>query len=158
MEELKRRKLEDNRDNLISIANELRKKHHPAYIVDQLGNRAINSRRDSIIESIRAVREVECLRRYEFYLLAVDADPLLRFERVKRRNMNTDKVTYEQFLAIQEREMNSPDPNKQNLSECMRLADFALINDGSVEELRGQVNEIMGVIVRGYSKWTSNLV
>ena len=46
----------------------------------------------------------------------------------------------------EKREMNSSDPNKQNLSSCIRQADFVLNNNGTIEDLYHQVENILGQI------------
>ncbi|MEI8090902.1 MAG: hypothetical protein WCG98_01220 [bacterium] len=39
--------------------------------------------------------------------------------------------------------MNSDDPNKQNLQACIDLADYVIENNGTIDELRQQVDKIM---------------
>ena len=39
--------------------------------------------------------------------------------------------------------MTSEDPNKQNLKECIRMADFVLDNSGSKDELYAQLEAIL---------------
>ncbi|MFW5758434.1 MAG: AAA family ATPase, partial [Bacteroidota bacterium] len=125
-----------NRDSLTKTANEIRKKNHPAYIVEQLMHQSIKSGRNSVIESIRTPGEIELLRSQKgFILLAVDADIQLRYQRIQQRQSATDKIDFQTFLENEQREMHSDDPNKQNLSECIKQADHTLINNGSIEEL-----------------------
>lgn len=143
-EEIKKRGLEVNRDSMTSVANDLRATHSPAYIADQLYHQAKASGTNSIIESLRTPGEVESLQsKGNFYLLAVDADPKTRFERIQIRNSETDRVDFETFQANEKREMQSSDPNKQNLLKCREMADFILHNDGSIAELNQQIEEIL---------------
>jgi dephospho-CoA kinase len=129
-----------NRDSMVVIGNELRANHSPSYIAEQLLARAVQSGGDAIIESIRTVGEVTALReKSDFCLMAVDADPKLRYERVLQRNSETDHISYETFIENEQREMNSTDPNKQNLAACQALADFKFDNNHSFEELYTQV-------------------
>ncbi len=129
-----------NRDSMTVVANELRAQHSPSYIVDQLYEQAVEKGSNAIIESIRTPGEVDFLKsKSKFFLLAVDADPAIRFQRIKLRNSETDHITFETFLANEEREMNSEDPNKQNLGKCRQMADFVLINNGNFGELYLQV-------------------
>ena len=51
VDEIERRGLPVNRDIMTEVANDLRKLHHPGYIIEQLYNRAITSGKNSIIES-----------------------------------------------------------------------------------------------------------
>lgn len=136
--------LPEDRDSMVHVANELRKNNSPSYIVDQLYEEAERSGDNAVIESIRTPGEIESLRgRGDFYLFAVDADPRLRFERIRIRQSETDRVDFDTFLRNEEREMNSTDPNKQNLRVCIEKADFAFNNNGTIGELLQKVDAII---------------
>ncbi len=141
---IQQRQLPLNRDSMVSVANELRAQHSPSYIVEQLLDQALQSGQDCIIESIRTTGEIEALRKRDhFTLLAVDADPRLRYERVLERASETDHISYETFQENEKREMTSTDPNKQNLAACQALADYRLDNNHSFEELYQQVEVVL---------------
>lgn len=148
-EEIKRRGLPSNRDSMVLVSNELRATHHPGYIVEELYKKAVVSGENTVIESIRTVGEIDVLKGSgnHFYLLAVSAKPETRFFRILKRNHSTDHISFEKFKEDEAREMQSGDPNKQNLSACMNKADFLVINDGTIEELWGKVDEIMKKLV-----------
>ena len=144
LEEVRKRGLEANRDSLTSVANELRAAHSPSYIVDELYRRAAQSGQNAIIESIRAVGEVESLRKKgDFMLWAVDADAKTRYERIRLRGSETDHIDFETFLSNEKREFDNTDPNKQNLKACMAMADATLLNDGDFEALHTKIDEIL---------------
>jgi dephospho-CoA kinase len=148
-EEITRRGLEVNRDNMVLVANDLRKKNSPSYITDQLYEMALNTGKDSVIESIRTPGEVYSLRKKgNFHLLAVDADPEARYRRITARKSATDSVSYETFLENERREMESQDPNAQNIGKCIELADYHLTNNGTIEQLNRQVEEVLEKIGR----------
>ena len=129
-----------NRDTYVAIANALRENHSPSYIIDELYKEAEKNGNDAIIESIRTPGEVEALRNKEnFVLWAVDADPKIRYKRITARKSETDQVSYETFLANEQREMTAEDPTKQNLAACIRQADILLINNGDFEKLYQQI-------------------
>ena len=93
-----------------------------------------------MIESIRTPGEVDSLRRKDnFILLAVDAEPQSRYDRIVNRNSETDRVSYQTFIGNEQREMNSADPNKQNLRKCIEMADYVFKNNKSISDLRAQV-------------------
>lgn len=94
---------------------------------------------NAVIESIRALAEAETLKLAGGILLAVDANPELRYERVQGRRSETDKVSYEQFLAHEELEKNDPDPNGMQKAKVMEMADHTITNNGSFSELQRQV-------------------
>lgn len=143
-EEMIRRGMVVNRDNMVVVANELRKSNSPSYITDQLYDMALVSGRNSVIESIRTPGEVYSLReKGVFYLFAVDADPGIRYRRISARKSETDHVSYETFLENERREMESLDPNAQNVGKCIGLADFHFNNNGTIEQLNLQVEAVL---------------
>ncbi|MDB4303473.1 AAA family ATPase [Desulfosarcina sp.] len=142
-EEIVRRNIDINRDNMVMIANEMRKKYGPNYIAEQLYERGIKKGKDIIIESIRTVAEAEALKKKgDFLLLAVDADPKLRYERVSKRGTETDNISFEKFFEDEKKEMTSDDPTKQNLSACIKIADRVINNDSTIEELHKKVESV----------------
>jgi len=132
-----------NRDSMTSVANELRAKNSPAFIIEELYKEAVKTEKNSIIESIRTPGEIDFLKKQgNFILLAVDADPKIRFERIKLRASETDNIDFDTFVANEKREMTSKDVNKQNLGKCIEMADIVLNNNGSISQLIDQLNQI----------------
>ena len=129
---------------MVIVGNDLRAKHSPSYIVQQLYQQAESSGKNTIIESIRAAGDVESLhQKWNFYLFAIDADPKVRYERVVLRGSESDHVSYEKFLADEQKEMENTDPNKQNVAKCIQLADYVFTNNGTIEELNQQIEEVI---------------
>lgn len=137
-----------NRDTLTHTANELRQQHGPAYIIEQLYKKAAEHGQNAIIESIRTPGEIEALRNQKgFVLLAVDAGIHIRYERIVKRNSETDRIDFDTFQSNEQREMHSDDLHKQNLAACIRQADFVLNNNGSLQQLEDQAEVIMEKIM-----------
>jgi dephospho-CoA kinase len=148
LEKIKEEGLPENRDSMFRLANELRALYGASYVTDQLYNQAVISGKNCIIESIRTKGEVESLRsKGHFYLLAVDADPEIRYQRILLRQSETDRVSHETFLENEEREMNTADPNKQNLRRCIEMADFRLQNNGTRKDLVQQLEKVLDQIL-----------
>jgi len=142
--EILRRGLAVNRDNMVVVANDLRATHSPSYIAEALYDEAVAAGKNAVIESLRTEGEIVALRaKGNFALLSVDADPKLRYARIFARGSETDKISFEKFLADEALEMHAIDPNKQNLARCIELADHRLINNGTIEELRAQVDDLL---------------
>lgn len=139
IQEIKKRNLPINRDSMVAVANYLREQNSPSYIVEQLFEKA-KQEENAIIESIRTPAEAEMIRKKQGFLLAVDAKPELRYSRIITRQSETDNISFEEFIENEKREMFSVDPNHQNLSTCIRLADFILENNKDLENLKKQVN------------------
>ena len=139
--------MEENRDSMVIVANELREKYGAGFIAQELYLEAEKSGQNAIIESIRTPGEIVLLRsKWPFYLFAVDADPSVRYERIKSRDSETDHVPYPVFISNEEREMNSDDPNKQNIRACINLADYVFSNNGTLQDLHQQIDEAMKTI------------
>lgn len=145
--EIKKRSMPVNRDSMVVVANDLRAKNSPSYIIDQLFDEAKKSGENSVIESIRTPGEVTSLRKQDnFWLFAADSDPKIRYGRIKARASETDKVDFETFMANEKREMTADDPNKQNIKKCIEMADFVFDNSGSVEALFKEVEQVLSRI------------
>ena len=136
-QEVLRRGLPVNLDTLVDVANDLRRLHSPSYIAEQLFAQAlVSSNPRCVIESLRTEGEVVSLRaKGNFCLWSIDARPEIRYERLVQRKSETDMISFEEFLAQEEKQMRSDDPNKQNLFRCIELADYRLLNNGTLDEL-----------------------
>lgn len=144
IKEIEARGMIVNRDSMVIIANELRAKHGSSFIVEELYNIADKLHQHCVIESIRTPGEVESLRQKgDFCLIAVDADAEVRYKRISKRASETDHISYKTFLDNEKREFTSEDANKQNLKKCIELADFIVLNNGSIENLHQQVDVIL---------------
>jgi len=143
-EEIIRRGMVVNRDSMVLVANDLRKNNSPSYIIDRLYEKALALGQNGVIESIRTPGEVYSLRKKDgFYLIATDADPMIRYGRISLRQSETDNISYQTFLDNEQREMNSADPNAQNIARCMEMADYRFLNNGTIEQLNHQVEAIL---------------
>jgi dephospho-CoA kinase len=144
LKEINRRGMPENRDSMVVVANDLRRRHGPSYVTDQLFCEAARIGKNCIIESIRTPGEIDSLReKGNFVLLAVDAEPSIRYRRISGRQSETDHISFETFIDNESREMNSADPNKQNLKACIMAADFVLDNNGEKEALYEQVEKVL---------------
>lgn len=141
-EELVKKNIEINRTNLQDVGNMIREKFGPSYITEQLFLSAQSNKDNAIIESIRNPKEAEFIKQHGGKLIAVNADQKIRFERIKERQSEKDSVTFEEFQKQEEREMKNSDPNVQNLSKCIEMADYIINNDGSLENLYEQIEKI----------------
>ncbi len=142
--ELLQKGLPTDRPHLRQMANELRAQHGDDYLVKAALAEVRESALDHmIIESVRTTAEVETLKRTSGILLAVDADVAVRFERIKGRGLASDHVTFEEFVAQEQLEMNDPDPHGMQKARVMAMADYTLFNNGSLEELHSGIEEVL---------------
>lgn len=145
-DELKSLKKEETRENLIDIGNELREKGGPGVLADKLIPK-LNFENNHIVDSIRNPLEVISLRKEtllrRFFLISVDANSRLRYDRLCSRGRIGDTDSWEKFVEQEKKEENDDDPNKQQLSRTMQMADYNIDNSGTLEELEAQVNKII---------------
>ena len=145
-DELKSLKKEETRENLIDIGNKLREKGGPGVLADKLMPK-LNSENNHIVDSIRNPLEVISLRKEtflrRFFLISVDANSRLRYDRLCSRGRIGDTDSWEKFIEQEKKEENNDDPYKQQLSRTMEMADYSIDNSGTLEELEAQVNRII---------------
>tara|TARA_Y100000310_G_scaffold140092_1_gene139428 strand:- start:407 stop:1504 length:1098 start_codon:yes stop_codon:yes gene_type:complete len=148
-EELGKMGLEANRENLVLIANRLREQNSPSYIVEKLYDRANLEGTNCVIESLRAPGEIAALRKKgKFILFAIDADVKLRYSRIIVRRSVTDNISFDEFVKNEKEEMISNNPNEQNISKCMELADFIFNNNSTIDNLHKEVGHKLKEISR----------
>jgi dephospho-CoA kinase len=145
-EQLKKQKRVVDRNGMRQIANEIRTKFGPDFIVKKLFEEAKKGGKNAVIESIRNPNEAEFIKSHSGYLFAVDADQKTRYERIKSRGSEKDNVTFEEFKLQEEKEKQSSDPNAQNLSKCVLMADYKFDNNGTIKELYDQVKKTINKI------------
>jgi dephospho-CoA kinase len=134
VKEIEKRGLPVNRDTMTEVANDIRKTYGPGHIIQSLYHEARADGRNAVIESIRTLGELATLENDpHFLLIAIGADPKLRYQRIKKRASETDHVSYEQFLEDEAREMSATDPTKQNIRAVMQKADIVIHNNNDLE-------------------------
>ncbi len=146
IEEVQKRNLPVNRDTITEVANDLRAIYGPGYFTEEALRRANAQGGDVVIESIRTVGEAEYLLSHQAVLWAVDADKRTRYDRIYKRASETDLISFEKFVADEEREWTNTDPAKQNLKGVIAMAKVTLQNNGTQEELFAQVEKALASI------------
>jgi dephospho-CoA kinase len=142
IKEIEKKGLPVNRESMTTIANELRRKNSPSYIVEKLYEIAKKEGGDYVIESLRTPEEIYILKnKDEFYLFSVDANITKRYNRAILRGNESDKVDFDKFILQEKIEMENKDPNKQNLKKCIELADYKFENNGTIEELKEKIEK-----------------
>ncbi len=128
-----------------NTANEFRAKGATT-LMEAVVARAVQEGRGGervIIDPQHTLAEVEFIKSRGGIEIAVDAKLTLRYDRIKKRGSEKDNVTYEEFIAVQEKEMSSSNPNENNLGAAIQAAQYHLTNDGTKEELYAQIEEVL---------------
>ena len=139
------RGLDHGRANLHTIANEIRTN----FGTGELAKRALARIGENItvVTAIRNIGEINYLKdNSNFYLIAVDAPIEIRYKRAVSRERIGDGKTLIEFRAGEERELDAGVAGQQ-LIPCMQLADYFILNDGTLEDLNNRTEEIMKAIL-----------
>jgi len=141
-EEIRSRHLEPSRDLLIQIGNELRQKYGANVLAERILAK-IEDDKHYIIDSIRNPSEVDAFRAAKhFKLIRVEAPSEVRFQRILTRHRESDPQTLEEFMALELREAEGDDTS-QNLVKVELMADHTLMNDGTLEKLYPQIDQLL---------------
>ena len=136
-EEVRARGLDFDRETLIRIGQLLRQEEGPGVLAKRLLARLTGK---DAVDSIRHPEEIRVLKAHDVtWVIGVDADPKLRFERMRSRNRFGDAITFETFVD-QERREDQNQPNAQQLGACLAMADGVIRNDGDLKTLHHEVD------------------
>jgi len=144
VEGIERRGLSVSRENMRIVANEMRQNNgNDVIVVRAFEKIEENAIARAVIESVRTTAEVITLKADGGILLAVDADQKLRYERIIARKSASDSVTFEKFQEQEAIEMNDPDPNGMQKAKVMEMADYTIMNEGTLEDLHQQIEAVL---------------
>src|SRR5437773_2860580 len=141
-DEIRSRGEEPTRDRLIIVGNELRQRYG-ANVLAERTLAKIEDDKHYVIDSIRNPAEVEAFRAAKhFKLIRVEAPQEVRFRRILARRRESDPKTLEEFIELEKREAEG-DETSQNLVKVELMADHALMNDGPLERVYPQIDELL---------------
>ncbi len=98
-----------------------------------------------IVDGVRRMADIKYLKDLSnFYLIIVDADPQIRYERMKIRNENVgDKdKTFEQFMADHNNEAD------KDIPFVMSQAKISIENNGSLEEFYNKIDKVIKELLK----------
>jgi len=122
----------------------LRANYKPSYIAEQLYERAQKLGENAVIESLRTPGEINALRKQGgCYIFAIDAEPKIRYDRLSKRYKQMDFKTYDEFVVMEKSQMQTSDPNKQNLGKCIEMADYKFENNETIPDLHLLVEKVL---------------
>jgi dephospho-CoA kinase len=131
------RGVEVNRDAYSKLAGEIRSEDPQGLAKILFDRYERDGGGDAVIEALHDIGEVEFVRTHGGIVLAVDADMHTRYDRAVARGSEKDNITFDHFKAQIEREENGG--GHHNIRGAMQLADYTVMNDGTIEELEKAV-------------------
>ncbi len=79
-----------------------------------------------------------------FFLVYIDVESEIRYNRAKQRSKELEHViTYEDFLSSEMKELENKDDNAQQLMKCKTLARYTLDNNGTLDELSKNIDNLL---------------
>ncbi|MBU1446085.1 AAA family ATPase [Patescibacteria group bacterium] len=148
-EEATKQGLEHTRENLIQVGNLLREKHGSSYYARRVVEMVSKEPETNwVIDGIRNPAEIKALQEMKnFHLVGISASPQTIVNRILSRKRDGDKLTEEDILAKLDIEKGIGQPaDGQQVAKCLEIADFFIINEGTVEELEKKINHFIGLI------------
>ena len=132
-------KAEPTREKLIEFGKYLKDK----YGGDILIRLAVDKNRNCkniVIDGVRSREEIEAIKGLGGKVIYVEAKPEIRFERLMKRKASKDRgiKTFEDFKA-----MDDAEERLYHTSKLKDLADYVIVNEGTLEELREKVERII---------------
>lgn len=140
-EEANKRKIVHERKALQDLGNLMRKEEGSSVLAKRVIKK-INKKKNYVLDGIRNSGEVEELKKVfkgKFILISVDADLKIRWRNAQNRAKESDPKTFEKFLEADKRDFEENSDNGQQVKKCMAMADYSLLNNGTIQELRSQL-------------------
>lgn len=129
------------RENMTNLSDFLRKNFGQDILSKVMADDITNDKNKLIVfDGIRRVPELNVFKKIPgFILIRIVGDPKIRYERFIKRNENPgdNKKTYQQFLK------DLRGVSDYEIPEVMKRADLEINNDGSLENLYKQVDQIV---------------
>ena len=141
--EAQRRGIKPTGEAMRRLMFELRAKRGPAVVAELCFPLIEKAGQLVLIEGIRSLHEVEAFQeRYgRLRLIAVHSSPKTRFKRLKARGRPDDPSNWEEFCERDKTELSV------GIGSAIALADFVLVNEGSIEELKEGARELLRGLV-----------
>ncbi len=147
-EETRKRGLVVNRTNLQDVGNELRKQFGGAVLVERISNQ-VKDNELVVIDGVRNPYEVKYIKeQLDGDILHISASKDNRLNRyiARAKSRNEGEVSKDKFKQIDARDLGQGEDSKgQQVAECIKLADFRIVNNSSIDDFYLKCQEKLGV-------------
>jgi dephospho-CoA kinase len=138
---LNRVNIETNRENLQKVSSVLRETFGDDLMAKTIAHDVTQAQSEVVsVDGVRREPDIKYLKQIPgFFLVAINAEPKTRYERLIKRGEKPDDntKTYEQFLEDDKKEA------ERQIIGVAAKADFKIDNNGSIEELHNQIEKII---------------
>lgn len=133
-EELSKDNIPVTRASLQDMGNKLRKEHQGKVLAEMALAKSKSYNIPLIIDGIRNLDEINFLKENSnFFLIGIDAPFEVRWERLKKRNRDSDLLNHDRFVIDDARDRGFNEPlNGQQVGMCLVQADFLINNDQEI--------------------------
>lgn len=138
-QEAKERGIYPSREYLRKLQAELRKKNGNDFLLKKaMESIEKNHYERAVIDGLRQYDEcLEAKKKFKAKIILLDADPLARFMRAKKRGRKGFSHTYEQFLH-----QDAIESALFRFHETKKLADFRINNKGDMKDMQKDMDKI----------------
>lgn len=148
-DETKRRGLPPTPENVGRIMLLLREEEGSTTVARRCLPKIENSASDLVfIDGVRSLDEVEEFKRQSqsFIIVAVHSSPEARFQRVSKRKRSDDPNGWDLFCQRDLRELSV------GQGDVISMADYMIVNEGSYEEFKTNVGQVLEAAIRKWKK------
>jgi dephospho-CoA kinase len=133
--------LEPTRENLQTISEKYRKTYGMDYFARLATEKASGiGAKKVLISEMRKPEDITVPKaRFgkDIMIILIEADPEIRFERLRKRGRLGDPKTFEQFQRQEKREY------ELYFSKSLHLAEYRIENNGTLEELYNKIDSLL---------------
>jgi len=147
--ETRRRGLEPTSENVGKVMLQLRKEEGAATVAQRCIPRIEGVKTHIVfVDGIRSLDEVGEFKKHfqNFALIAVHSSPETRFQRLSKRKRSDDPEGWAVFDQRDLRELSV------GQGDVIALADYMIVNEGSYEEFKAEVREVLRAVVQKWKK------
>ena len=133
--------IEQTRENIQTVSSVLRQAFGDDLMAKTIASDVTNAKTEIIaVDGVRRQPDIKYLSQIPgFYLISITADQKIRWQRITQRGENADdtKKTLEQFAQDEQKEA------ELQIKDVAKLAEFRIDNNGTRQQLYGQIEEIL---------------
>jgi dephospho-CoA kinase len=148
-EETKRRGFEPTPENIGKIMLKLRGEEGTATVAKRCISKIKNAESSVVfVDGVRSLDEVDEFKKHfqDFALIAVHSSPETRFQRLSKRKRSDDPKGWDVFVQRDLRELSV------GQGDAIAVADYMIVNEGSYEELKIRVREVLKAVAQKWKK------
>src|SRR3989338_11418129 len=139
----KERNIDPTRENLQKLGAIVKKESGRGILASKLLKKIKTDK--AVLDGERNVDEIKELKKNGAHIIGITAPQKVRYQRIKSRKREGDPLTFLQFKRSDNLE-NRGKTKGQEINNCLNHADFIINNNGTLENLKKQVEDILNKI------------